>query len=151
MNTIPYDLIKYKINSYLTLNNKINLSGINKKFNYIQKKIIWYHIGEILINKLGVNSNNINEDMKLLKDHKIEFINEIIYICFREKEYYQNSKIYGLKIPLYNLFKINKSNLKECKRMILDKTLKSSKKYKLDYISSNYYKKNYYTSYALLF
>ena len=39
MNTIPYDLIKYKINSYLTLNNKINLSGINKNLT-IFKKII---------------------------------------------------------------------------------------------------------------
>jgi hypothetical protein len=151
MNTIPYDLIKYNINSYLILNDKINLRVVNKKFKKIQKKIIWYHFGEILINKLGINLKTINEDMELFKEYRLDFINEIIYICFREKEYYQNSKIYGLKIPLYNLFKINKSSLEECKRMIIDKTLKSSKKYKLGYISSNYYKKNYYTSYALLF
>ena len=43
MNTIPYDLIKYNINSYLILNDKINLRVVNEKFKKIQKKIIWYH------------------------------------------------------------------------------------------------------------
>ncbi|VVU95198.1 hypothetical protein CPAV1605_923 [seawater metagenome] len=152
MNSLPIEIVKYTINDYLILSDKLNLQSVNKRFQKMQKNIIWYHFGEILINKLGMTIETINKDMIFFKDYKLDFFNEMINICFRESDYYKKiNNIYGLRIPFKNLLKINKSNLEECKKMILDNTLLQNKKYNSKPITSYYYNKYFYTSHALLF
>lgn len=153
MNLIPQEIIKYIINNYLTLSDKINLHSVDKRLNKIQKKTIGFHLGEIIADKLGISLKTINEDMDLLRQYKLDFLKEIINICFKEEDYYKkNTNIYGVPISLKNLIKIKKSNLSDCKTLLLDDNLNNNnKKYTKKKIISNYYRKNYYTSYALLF
>ena len=152
MNLVPHEIIKHHINNYLFLNDKINLELVNKRSYKIQKKIINYHIGEIIVNKLGSNLQTIEEDMKLFSDYKLDFLNEVKNICLNEEEYNNsNNNIYGLKIPLRNLLKISRASINECKKIILTNELTCNNYFKLRSIQSNHYKKKYYTSYALLF
>ena len=152
MKTVPSEIIKYCINNYLSLNEKINLQLVNKRSQKIQKKIINYHIGEIIANKLGISLKTIKEDTKLLSEYKLEFLNEVKNICLNEEEYYnRNNNIYGLKISLKNLVRIERADLKECKKIILTGELTCDNYFKLRSKIPNYYKKKYYTSYSLLF
>ena len=62
-----------KINHFLNLEDKINLRRVNKINSHFGKKLINYHIGEIIGNKIGITV----EDHNILKDFSFDIIAEI--------------------------------------------------------------------------
>jgi hypothetical protein len=113
MNTISKDIICWKLNNFLLLKDKIQLSRANKRFNMFEKKIINYHIGEIIANIIGISKCRMNEDMNLIKQEPFEFLKSIGNLLF-----YRKTKIikknYKYCLPLGTQYKINRLTLSEC-------------------------------------
>ena len=85
MNTISKDIICWILNNFLLLKDKIQLSRANKRFNMFEKKIINYHIGEIIANIIGISKYRMKEDMNLIKQEPFEFLKSIGNLLFYRK------------------------------------------------------------------
>jgi hypothetical protein len=146
MNDLYYEIIKYDLNKFLNLNDKISLSLVNKKFNSIQKKTIFFHIGEIIANKIGAEDQN---DYKIISKFKFDIMKEIVENIFERK---QVSKIknYGKSITLGNLLKIKSKDLEDCKKLLLENKLKHNNNYNSIYNTPVIFKKFFYLTYALI-
>ena len=145
MNNLPSDLIKYDLNKFLTLNEKIALRLTNKKLNRIQKKSIYYHIGEILAKKIGINKS---DDYLIIREYNFEFMKDIVEIIF-EKE--KNRSINPKKIiAIGNLIKIKTNDKNSCIDLIRANKLKYNNYYNSIYKNTNFLKNHFYQTYALI-
>ena len=147
MKNLPIDILKYNINNFLDLKEKINLLNVSKRLKKIQNHTICFHIGNIIAQNLGIYKNTIKEDMDIVKEYQIEFINEIVNICFNQKEYLSIDKTND-KIPLKLLITIKNYNIDSCKKLLLRKY--NFKRNKNMSINSRIYKKYFYKTYALI-
>jgi len=146
MNDIYPWIIKYELNNFLNLQEKINLSQVNKKFNSIQKDTIFLHIGEILSRKIGIEDQS---DYKIINQFRFDTMKEIVkYIFDREQE--KIIKTCQKNITIGNLLKIKSNNLNNCKKLLLNNKLKNNKNYSSLYNTPAIFKKNFYLTYALI-
>lgn len=145
MNNFPNDLIKYNLNKFLTLDEKLIIRRVNKKFNNIQKKTIYFHIGEILKKKIGINKY---DDYQIIKEYKFEFMKDIVEIIFEEKK---NITINVMKIiAIGNLIKIKNNDKNNCIDLIRKNKLKYNNYYNSIYKNTNFLKNHFYQTYALI-
>ena len=147
---LPKEVIIYKLNNFLSLKDKMNLRLSNIKFSEFQENAIWHHLGEIVGNKLGLNINDAEEDLKLYKEDKWDIIKEISNICLKESDYYKKKQKSHFRLLLKPLIKIQKSNIDDCKKIIKEDILTRSKKSVNHTLTPNYFKNNYYTTYAII-
>ena len=147
---LPKELIIYKINNFLSLKEKINFRLFNKKISKIQEQVIWFHLGEILVKKLGFDMNDAEEDLKLCREDRWDAIKEISNICLKESDYYKKKQKSHFRLLLKPLIKIQKSNIDDCKKIIKEDILTISKKSVNNTLTPNYFKNNYYTTYAII-
>ena len=147
---LPKEVIIYKLNNFLSLKDKMNLRLSNIKFREFQEKAIWYHLGEIVGNKLGLNMIDIEDDLKLCRNDKWDIIKEISNICLKESDYYKKKQKSHFRLLLKPLIKIQKSNIDDCKKIIKEDILTISKKSVNHTLTPNYFKNNYYTTYAII-
>lgn len=106
------DDILYKVNEYLLLNDKIKLSKVNNGFRKIGKKVICFHIGEIIGNFLGINLESIDNDIEIIRQIPLEIIKEIINCLDTTTNNKKIRRYYNLPIGI--IFRIYKSNRDEC-------------------------------------
>jgi hypothetical protein len=151
MNTLHTEIIHYNINNYLTLEDKINLIQVSKKFYPIQKKTINYHIGEIISNKLGLT---IKDDYDLVKLYPKDTLLEIIEILFNDNndknKYDRRKRLKYNMIKLKNIVKIRNASKETCIKMLLKDKLAYTKNYNSNYYLTNFNKKSFYMTYVLI-
>jgi len=148
MKNLPIDIIKYNINNFLDLKEKINLLNVNKRLKEIQNHTICFHIGNIIADSLGISKKTIKDDMAIINESKIEFLNEIVNICFNQKKYLSFDKTND-KIPLKLLIVIKNYNKNSCKKLLLKKNINFKKSNNMS-IQSQIYKNYFYYTYALI-
>lgn len=146
MNDLFYEIIKYDLNKFLNLNDKISLSLVNKKYNSIQKKTISFHIGEIIAKKIGVEDQ---EDYQIINEFKFDTMKEIVENIFERKQISKIKK-YGKSITLGNLLKIKYNDLEDCKKLLLENKLIHNNNYNSIYNTPLVFKKLFYLTYALI-
>ena len=118
MNNIPDDLIVYKLNNFLDINNKTKLRLVNKHFYQLETKTINFHIGTFIANFLGFNYK-CNQEIKLLGESPIEFIKEISNHLLNEVNIdIKKKRDISYAFPLGITLRINSSNLDECREKL---------------------------------
>ena len=123
MDKLPDEVIIYQLNKYLTLKDKLNLSIVNKRMNKYEKITINFHIGEIIKNKLGLSDETqfLNEDMEILKESPICFLQDISDSIFYHKKEVKSLVKYRFGFPINTLVKVYKCNKDECKGILTSK------------------------------
>ena len=123
MNNLPQDILKYNINNFLNLNDKISLLKVNKQMKQTQKYVLGFHIGTIISYFVGMDKERLTEDSKLLKNDPIDYIKEISNGLLDLKyPTYIKPKVIGRKtLPIKCLIQISRSNIDECKSLLLKK------------------------------
>ena len=124
--------ILHKINHFLNLEEKINLRRVNKINSHFGKKLINYHIGEIIRNKIGVSIR----DAHILRDFSFDIIAEI------SNSLEVKTKKLRINIPLISASKILNIHNKSRKQIISE--IKSNTLFR-----ENKVRKYYYNSYIL--
>ena len=164
MDNLPNDLLIFKINSYLNLEEKKILARVNKRFSKIQSNTIQFHIGNVIGDHLGIDINTINSDMEIFRSNSLEFIYEIISLLYSETKrvkvsdyqpvhmkrmHYINENLF---VNLGLILKINYSSKDEC-----IKKFKEPNIFRINYIKNieNYKnsllaRKFFRTAYALI-
>ena len=131
------------INSYLDMKDKIKLSLISKYFN---KKInINYHVGSLIKNHLGLNELD-KEDLKILRENKIEMIKEISDFLLNDNIRKKKCKQISY-FPFSYTVKVKNLNYEESKNFIEKKNIRIKRK---NYVSYSYFSKHFPYSNALL-
>lgn len=152
MNNLPEEIIKYNINSFLDLNDKISLLKVNKYMKQIQKYVLGFHIGTIINYFLGMDKERLVQDSKFLMDDSLEYIKDISnYLIHNEISTYIKPKVTGRRtLPLKTLIKIYRSNIDECKNILLKNEFKYNTSYSKEFTKMLFLKKRFYNTYAIL-
>lgn len=152
MNNLPEEIIKYNINSFLDLNDKISLLKVNKHMKQIQKYVLGFHIGTIINYFLGMGKERLVQDSKILMDDSLEYIKDISnYLIHNEISTYIKPKVIGRRtLPLKTLIQIYRSNIDECKNILLKNEFKYNTSYSKEFTKMLFLKKRFYNTYAIL-
>ena len=148
LESIPECLIIYNINNYLSLEDKIKLSYVNKYINKLQKNTICFHSGYILSRYLGIEKNDHSKIFELVTYH--ELINEIIEVIFNQYCQFKSKFTGQNKVILGTAIKFYRANIFDCRRFLTNNNFKTKKKYSREFSKSNYLKKFFYYAYALI-
>ena len=97
-----------------------------------------------------MDKETLYQDIKIIHKYNLDMTIEIINILLNQKNYYPAKKTFGRKLVFKNLVIINKSNIKKCKDLIMNDKLIYNRIYQSNTLIGNYFKKNFYSSYALL-
>ena len=118
MESLNEDLVNFNIAPFLRLQDKQNLSLVNKIYHRFYKKTKYYHIGTIIGNNLGLETNNNTDVLSIMRDHPqdfIKYISEFLfdYNCLRQK--FKIDKYFTkICLPMGILHKIFILNKKDC-------------------------------------
>lgn len=154
MNELDEDLVNYSLTSFLTLEDKKNLSIVNRDYYYFHRKTVYHHIGTIIATNLGFNKNNIR-DIEILRDDPIGILKHIIDFLFDfnyKKSRFDCKKYYTkVSLPIGILFKINNLDRKGCIDGIKEDQIRTNKK-KIDYSywTSKHMKDKFRNAYSIL-
>ena len=68
----------YKVNHYLSLNEKLKFRLLNSYISNVCKNIRFLHIGQLLGNAIGLDNNTDNSDQLIIKNMSLLIIKELI-------------------------------------------------------------------------
>ena len=153
MNKLCDEIILYKINSYLNLEDKYKLKCCNRYFYKIESKVINFHLGNLIASYIGFNYK-CKEDLKILRKKKFQIIDDISYFLLNEKQLSFSRIFTQYYIPLGIIIKIYSSNIDYCKQKLKEDYIFRQAKMR-DIKNKNLYKcsgiyKKYRTVYAII-
>ena len=154
MDKLNEDLVNYNLIRFLSLQEKKNLSSVNRDFYYFHRKTVYHHIGTIIASNLGFNRNNY-QDIEILRDDSIGIIKDIIDFLFEfnYKKNKFNCKKYFTKqsLPVGILYKINNLDRESCIKKIKENELRfNKKKVEYSYWTSKVMKNKFRNAYSIL-
>ena len=160
MQVLCDEIIKFKINSYLSIQDKIKLKHASKKFGKIQNITINYHIGEFIGNFIGLSKDkkDMEDEGKIIKQISYQLIKEIsdFLDCPKNtlfRNYGKKSKYYQYPVhPVIGvLFRINNSSRQECIDKLNTKNIfRKSDRLRKNGFSNNVIKSKFRNVYSLL-
>ena len=148
MDSLCEGLIICKLNSFLSLSDKIQLSKTNRFFMDIENKTKNYHIGTIIGENLGISMNTIDDDMVVLRENKLEFIKYISDFLDNPRQNVSQKK-YSL-YPLGRLIRALRFNRQECIEMLNNNNYLTLEKRRFSVYNNKFLKKNFINTYVLL-